>query len=307
MIADLDETIRELLIAEIPIANGEIEISFDQPIRDWSAKLSRPTINLFLYDVRENPTLRQHQWQQVANGRSQDHLARQKRTPFRVDCLYMLTTWAKEPADEHRLLTRTMLALFRHPTLPEEHPTKKGEKLLVGSLRNPPFEIQARLASHDRLTNPAEVWGALENDLRPSVSYIVTLALDPWQEVEGPIVETLILRPGPATGLPNAPRLVSDDPDQDNIFIGGTVRHKATGESLKKVKVEIKGLGLFSETDERGRFKLGPVTYGAHTLVASPTAETAPESSTTIPSQEKEITVYNARLDKKRGDYDVEL
>jgi hypothetical protein len=65
MIADLDETIRQLLIAELPIKNGEIDVSFDQPKREWSARLSKPAVNFFLYDMRENATLRQHQWERM--------------------------------------------------------------------------------------------------------------------------------------------------------------------------------------------------------------------------------------------------
>jgi len=174
MIADLDETIRQLLIAEIPIKNGEVEISFEQPRRENSARWNRPTIDLFLYDVRENNVLREQQWETVKlkNGGS-DNKAYTKRTPVRLDCFYMLTTWAAEPEDEHRLLSRCLLTLFRFPVLPET--------FLVGSLQSPVFEIQARIASHDKLTNPAEIWASLDNEMRPSVSYLVTLALDPWK------------------------------------------------------------------------------------------------------------------------------
>lgn len=168
MIADLDETIRQLLIKELPVKNGEIDIKFEQPKREWSARVSKPTINLFLYDVRENNILRQHQWERVREGNG---TVTQKRSHMRVDCLYMLTTWASDPEDEHRLLTRALMALFRYPILPEDR--------LEGTLRNPPYEIQARLAAHDRLTNPAELWSSLDNELRPSISYVITLALDP--------------------------------------------------------------------------------------------------------------------------------
>ena len=61
MIADLDETIKQIVVKEIPIKNGEIDVKFDQPTREWSAKLAKPTINFFLYDVRENNVLRTHQ------------------------------------------------------------------------------------------------------------------------------------------------------------------------------------------------------------------------------------------------------
>ena len=59
MIEDLDEALRKLLIREIPIRNGEVDVEFDQPSREWSAKISRPTLDLFLWDVRENQKLRQ--------------------------------------------------------------------------------------------------------------------------------------------------------------------------------------------------------------------------------------------------------
>ncbi|MGE5463756.1 MAG: Pvc16 family protein [Syntrophothermus sp.] len=274
MIADLDETIRQLLIAEVPIKNGEIEISFDQPKREWSSHLSRPTVNFFLYDLRENPALRTHQWERLAEGGNGGRLAHLKRTPFRVDCLYMLTTWAVEPEDEHRLLTRCLMALFRFPVLPEDR--------LVGSLRNPMFEIQARLASHDRLTNPAEVWASLDNEMRPTVSYIVTLALDPWSEVTGPVVHTLTYRFGQAAGLPDTPRLDAPDPQANQIYISGTVWAKSKPQV--GIAVAVKGTGLFTKTDRQGRFVLGSLPSGEYTLVAWPPKGKPREKKVAVPA-----------------------
>lgn len=284
MIADLDETIRQLLIAEVPIKNGEVEVSFDQPKREWSARLSRPTINLFLYDVRENATLRQHQWERMpsVNG---DNLARLKRTPFRVDCYYMLTTWAAEPDDEHRLLTRSLMALFRFPILTDDR--------LVGSLKNPPFEIQARLASHDRLTNPAEVWSSLDNELRPSISYIVTLALDPWKEITGPIVRILTLRTGQAALLPRRQVSQEETLREQVLYIGGTVRLKSK-DPAAGIQVAIKGTGLSSTTDQEGKFTLGVLQPGEYTLVAWPEDGKPKEKQITVPPQ-------------KDGNYDLEV
>jgi hypothetical protein len=276
MLADLDETLRKLLIAEIPIKNGEVEISFDQPKREWSSRLSRPTINLFLYDVRENNVLRQHQWERLPdNGDGRAHL---KRSPFRVDCFYMLTTWAAEPDDEHRLLTRAMLALFRFPILPEDR--------LVGSLQIPSYELQAHLAAHDRLTNPAEVWSSLDNELRPSVSYIVTLALDPWKEVSGPVVKTLTLRTGEALALPGKWKLRADAEPGEIVFIGGTVRDPKKGNAPQGgIQVAVKGTGFFDTTDEEGKFTLGGLKQGDYTLVAWPSEGKPREKKITIPSQ----------------------
>ncbi len=291
MLSDLDETIRQLLIAELPIKNGEIDVSFDQPKREWSARVSKPTINFFLYDVRENVTLRQHGWERLsADG---DNLAKMKRMPYRIDAYYMLTTWAAEPDDEHRLLTRCLMALFRFPILPEDR--------LLGTLRNPPFEIQARLASHDKLTNPAEVWSSLDNEMRPSISYLVTLALDPWKEVTGPIVRTFSIRTGQARRLPRYWELYQEGRDQEIVFISGSVREKEKPKA--GIQVAIKGTGLFDTTNEEGHFILGGLLPGEYTLVVWP-AEGKPK--------EKKITVLPHGGDGKQAgekalDYDLEL
>jgi len=287
MIADLDETLRQLLIQEIPVKNGEVDIKFEQPKREWSARLSRPTVNLFLYDVRENNILRQMQWEPVREGPGS---ATRKRTPMRVDCFYMLTTWATDPEDEHRLLTRAMLALFRHPILPEDR--------LVGTMRNPRYDVQARLASHDRLTNPAEVWSSLDNEIRPSISYMVTLALDPWQEVTGPIVRTFTFKAGQAYTPDRLQQLQAGGDAFGLVYIGGTVHNKNNGGNpLAGVQVAVKGTGLFSQSDAQGRFRLGGLLPGQYTLVAW-----MPDGKTVI---EKPVTLPAGELHAGEGDYDI--
>lgn len=274
MIADLDDTLEKLLIQEMPIKNGEVEVKFDQPKREWSSRLSRPTVNLFLYDLRENVTLRQHQWEQAGNGNRGDNLSHLKRSPFRVDCFYMVTTWASDPLDEHRLLTRTLLALFRFPILPQD--------LLLGGLQHQPFEIQAQLARHDRLTNPAEVWGSLDNEMRPSVSYLVTLALDPWSEVSGPLVRTRTLRTGLADALPQTS--LEAGTASELVAFSGTVWEKGkTGVPRAGIEVAVKGTGLFTRTDPDGRYELGSLPPGDYTLLAWPEKGKPMEKAISLP------------------------
>lgn len=280
MIADLDRTIEQLLTAEIPIKNGEIDVKFDQPKREWSARLSRPTLNFFLYDVRENGVLRQPQWERMAstNGHPGNGTAEKKRSPFRIDCFYMITSWAAEPQDEHRLLGRCLMALFRHPILPKNH--------LIGSLQGQPYVVQARLANHDRLTNPAEVWGSLDNELRPSVSYILTLAMDPWTEISGPVVRTLTWRTGQTETLPYEQQLV-EGTEETRILIGGTVSSGDT--PLSGLEVAIKGTGHFSTTNDEGQFRLGSMPAGDYTLVVW-TADGKPkERPISVPSAEYDV------------------
>jgi hypothetical protein len=190
----------------------------------------------------------------------------------------MLTAWASVPEDEHRLLTRCLLALFRFPVLPEDR--------LVGSLRNPPFDIQAALARHDRLTNPAEVWSALDNEMRPSVSYIVTLSLDPWKEITAPVVRTRTLRTGQSNTLPSQ-RQLTEETRAEMQSIGGQITEAGKdGAPVSGVDVAIKGTGLFAKTDREGRFVLGSLPPGSYTLVAWPAKGKPKEKKISIPEKE---------------------
>jgi len=275
MLADLDETIRQILIKELPVKNGEIDIKFEQPKREWSARLSKPTVNLYLYDVRENNVLRQHQWENI---REENGTFTKKRSPMRVDCFYMLTTWAADPEDEHRLLTRSMMALYRYPILPEDR--------LVGTLRNPPFEIQAHLAAHDRLTNPAEVWSSLDNEMRPSISYIVSLALDPWTEVTGPATRTFSFQVGQASAPDREQTLQTGGQAVNLLYFGGTLRNKGKNKDpLPGIRVAVKGTGFFTTTDAQGRYRLGGLLPGEYTLVIWPSAGNPIEKTIIIPAK----------------------
>ncbi|MFZ0548389.1 MAG: Pvc16 family protein [Candidatus Promineifilaceae bacterium] len=289
MIADLDETIKQLLINDLPVKNGEIDIRFDQPTREWSSRLTRPTINLFLYDLRENATLRRHQWEKMSNGNGRPDVAAAKRTPFRVDCHYMVTAWASDPEDEHRLMTRTMLALFRHPILPEP--------VLQGEMVHQPYDVPASLARHDKLTNPAEVWGSLDNEMRPGVSYLVTIALDPWSEVSGPIVRSMTMRTGQATRLPGVKELDPAATEPERVFIGGTVWEGDSPQS--GITVAVKDSGFTATTGQDGRFRLGTVRPGSYTLLAWPPTDKKGKQPKPV---ERAITVP-----AEDGDYDLKL
>ncbi|MGD8585394.1 MAG: Pvc16 family protein, partial [Chloroflexota bacterium] len=222
----------------------------------------------------------------IGNGNGQDHLARMKKSPHRIDCFYMLTTWAAEPEDEHRLLTRVLMTLFRHPVLPEH--------ILVGTMQHPLVPIQTHVARHDKLTNPAEVWSAMDNEMRPSICYSATLALDPWTVIEGPIVQTLTLRSGRASRLPVYEEFDEDGFSTELTYIGGTIRSKNDGgQPLSGLQVAIKGRGWFDQTDEDGRFTLGGMPAGDYTLVVWPDKGKPKEKKISVPA--------------KAGDYDLEL
>lgn len=260
MLADLDETIKQILVAEMPIRNGEIDVNFDQPKREWSARLTKPTVNFFLYDVRQNVELRQFQWERV-NGNGRPNVATLKRPPLRLDCHYMVTCWAAEPEDEHRLLTRTLLTLFRFAKLPPDR--------LYGKLEGSEYDINTKLASHDKLTNVAELWSALDNELRPSISYLLTVTLDPWTPIEEPMVRSLSMKPN---WLDNEP---AESPAQERPgeaqqgqhMVAGTVRVANEETAVSQVQVSLANTGFADMTDENGRYVLRGLPAGEYTFL----------------------------------------
>ena len=183
MLTDLDETLKRLLIKNIPIENNEVDIQFDLPRRDWSAGLSRPTINLYLYDICENTKLRRNEW---IVERGENGQATKKKPPKRIDVSYMVTVWANAIEDEHRLLWRTLATLMRYKELPAE--------ILRGELAHATVPIRATTAQPDDIPNAADLWSALDNELKATIYLTVILPLDVAKAITGPLVLTKRIR-----------------------------------------------------------------------------------------------------------------
>ena len=52
MIHEVDEVLKGLLSGGA-LAGSGIDIALDAPTRDWAARRNAPTINAYLYDIRE--------------------------------------------------------------------------------------------------------------------------------------------------------------------------------------------------------------------------------------------------------------
>ena len=93
-----------------------VDVAFDAPSKEWSGKLTGPTVDLFLYDLREaldraelTPTERR------SNG-----VARVNSPPLRLELTYAVTAWTKAVEDEHRLLSQVLAILFSYRRLPAD-------------------------------------------------------------------------------------------------------------------------------------------------------------------------------------------
>src|SRR5215210_2416755 len=127
MLADLDETLSKLLRDDLERHGFEdIDIAFDAPSREWSGQLSKPAVNVFLYDMREAEGLRASDWSRMRrNGRTYEG-----RPPMVMECSYAVTAWTQAVEDEHRLLSQVLAILFAYPELPQD---KLNERLANGA------------------------------------------------------------------------------------------------------------------------------------------------------------------------------
>ena len=271
MITDLDQAIQQMLVAEIPIENHDVDISFDQPKREWSAKLSRPTINLYLYDVRENTELRQTNW---VVERGDNGQATKKRPPRRIDLAYLITAWTNTAEDEHRLLWRALWALMRHPELPED--------LLQGDLVGSEVPIRASVAQPDEIPNVSDLWGVLDNELRPSLHLVATLPLDLVQVIKGPLVRSKRIRVEQG--------LEEEGPFEEITQVGGTVRD-TEGRPLVGAAVWVRERGFTTTTDEEGRYAFPNLAPGSYTFVVSSDAGDRLEKEVAVLSRDYDLQV----------------
>ena len=276
MISDLDETLKQLLIQKVPLDPTEVEIAFDLPDREWTASLTKPALNLYLYDIRENREFREADWVVQRNG---NNTGSRRRRPVRIDLAYMITAWTKAVEDQHRLLWHTLAALLRNPVLPEG--------LLQGELRTAverlELDVHVDAAQPDGIMkNPADYWSALDNELRPGINCVITVPLDLDMALTMPLVLTKVLRfPPPLEGTPD-----------ELVQVAGAVTAKGRPEQpISGATVSIKGRALETTSGEDGRYTFRGLPRGKYTF------------KVTVPGQpEKEVG-----LDIPSANYDLEV
>ncbi len=193
MIHEVDESLRELVRRDVLNGAG-VELSFEAPSKDWSARRTAPTLNLYLYDIHEDLTRRQVQFEEVrdAEGKVVGRIL----PPRRFKLSYLVTAWTQRSEDEHRLLSALLSCFIRSETLPRD--------VLQGALADQPDAVRCTIA----LPLPPErsisdVWSALGGEMKPSLDLVVTAPFVTGRSlpVGPPVTEEPFVRVGPAGGV----------------------------------------------------------------------------------------------------------
>jgi hypothetical protein len=284
VIADLDEVLRTLLIREIDIKDNEVDVTFDQPKREWSARLSKPTLNLFLFDLRENLRLRGAEQYTTVNR--PDGNSEIRRNPVRMALRYLLTAWVKEPEDEHLLLSSALMALLRNPFIPAD--------LLSERLQAQPMPVPVEVATFHQEEGPVdkftEIWGVLDNEMRPGILLTVTVSVDPYKPQVFPQVRTRQTRFVQDSGITAARSTVDTKSTSKNYWsVGGTIQsEKYTPSTLALVLVEKQT--QVDLTDE-GNFVLHGVAEGDYHLDILYNKKVLKRQKIHVPAPNYEISV----------------
>ena len=181
MLHVLDGSLEAFLRAAVPLPTKDVDIAFEAPDRDWAAGLTRPTVDLFLWDVRRNASDAEGGLELHAVGEGKPPV---RRPPLpRLDCRYLVTAWTSEVKDEHSLLGSVLQTLLLTAEL--------GPDYLQGSyaqVRPLPSLTVARSDGKD----VADFWSALGGQLKPGLDLVVTATVDAvpaWEA--GPAVQSM--------------------------------------------------------------------------------------------------------------------
>ncbi len=168
MIQDVDGSLKALIEREA-LNGSKVEVAFDAPTKEWASRRSAPTLDVYLYDIREDLERREVAYEEV---RDEEGRVLERRAPARRFKLsYLVTAWTQRPEDEHRLLSAILGCFLRYEALPRE--------VLSGYLADVPVSTLVTVAlppPKDR--NISDVWSALGGELKPSIDLVITAPFD---------------------------------------------------------------------------------------------------------------------------------
>jgi hypothetical protein len=180
MIAQVDAALREIVTTEA-LEGADLEVVFDAPTKDWAARRNAPTINLYLYDIREDTRRRPAGYLEERND--DGHVTLRRPAPRFYKLSYLVTAWTQRSEDEHQLLDNLLRAFLKYDALPDH--------LVVGQLAEPRENVKMTVGlppPEDRAF--ADVWSALGGELKPSLDLVVTAPMWTGREYPaGPPVE----------------------------------------------------------------------------------------------------------------------
>ncbi|WP_405836693.1 DUF4255 domain-containing protein [Streptomyces platensis] len=206
MMHEVDEAIRRVLRGGV-LPDGTGDVAFEAPTRDWAARRNAPTLNAYLYDIREDVARRERG--AIAERDARGVVVRRRQPPRWFRLSYLVTAWTTRPEDEHRLLSAALGCLLSHEILPAA--------ALPDALRGLEVSIPLTVAvPPPESRSIADIWSALGGELKPSLDVVVTVPVpvSPSYEVAPPVTEGTVTVVRGIDGVPgdSEPRMLRSAP-----------------------------------------------------------------------------------------------
>ncbi len=117
MLAETDQALATLTKTKV-VGAAKVAIAFDPPSRPWIQALTAPTINFFLFDLRENV---HHRDEGFTDVRDEDGKVLFRRPPMqRWDLHYTVSVFAPQIIVEHRVLAAVLRYFAQINVIPED-------------------------------------------------------------------------------------------------------------------------------------------------------------------------------------------
>jgi hypothetical protein len=244
MIQDVDESLRALVKRDA-LNGSRADVAFDAPTKEWSSRRNTPTVDLYLYDIREDLEQREVMWEDIRGDARDPRLITERRPPpRRFKLSYLVTAWTQRPEDEHRLLSALLGCFLRHPVLPAD--------ALSGTLVEARQPIMLNIAlppPQDR--SLSDVWSALGGELKPSLDLVVI----------APFEIKVAIPAGPP--VLEEPRFSFAGPDRETEDAATPAARAGKGRRAVAAAEDAKPVGTAgpSRPKASGRLKPGEPTY----------------------------------------------
>ena len=237
MLTNLHQSITDLFVKETVGGDlAAIDVKFDAPTRDWVDSLIKPTINFFLFDMKENIDLRQNSFEMPKlkdDGRTADR----RLPPRRIDLRYLVSSMCDVTEDEQTLLWKAMWILLKHPKFP----------VWTGDEPAPSIRVEEKGSLRDVL----DLWNAFDARPHPALLCTITMPMDLNVAIESKLVFSRRTQ----YKVRSKDRGIDGRTDSTDFSIAGVVRDQ-TGQPIAQSEVWVVGAVNRCNTSSDGRYLL---------------------------------------------------
>ena len=259
MIDELSKTLKAILDdAQLPSFVKDADVTFERPGDAYAPSVR--TINLFLFDIRENSELRSNESRvSFENGN-----AKITPPPLRFSCSYLVSVWIESTLSGEQAVLEQQRLLGAVLRIFASMPVIDG-KYLTGELKDSLYPVSLLTGQADMVRSPSEFWTAIGGKLRPS--FIVTANISMDQNIE-PVEEYLVSSRQVTLGekLPDETALADNELSETFSEAGGVVTDKKTGKAIESVELTLAPSGKLATTDRFGRYWFTGLQKGSYAV-----------------------------------------